>query len=233
MGALLGLCGRDDAAAGDYGSRATISQFGSLLDREAAEKARAVGGGSGFASCATVGLAARAPHASNTSRNTSRNVNTEDSEEAGDHGGALFRSARQRRMRLQRRNDGAVRNVGREMDGTRVDLIRQEREATTLTDSVVERLIAVSTRLGGGGGDCDGDAAPAAPETPAEQSSCDTSIYASGESCDGSDAPEIASPAVDEIIADAELENIQLFPMKRQVQTLTDAEVGALLLRSN
>ena len=114
--------------------------------------------------------------------------------------------------------------------GERIDLVRQERQATTLTDSVVERLIAASTQLGDGNHG-KGGLDPATPSSSLkEQSSCDTSIYASGES-DGSNASEAATHAVDQIINEETLD-IKLFPIKRPVQTLTDEQVGALLSRS-
>ena len=96
----------------------------------------------------------------------------------------------------------------------------------------MERLIAVSTRLNvkDNHDDCIGDDVCS---TPTEQSSCDTSLYASGESRGGSDATEKASPLFTEIIADEDLENIKLLPIKREVRMLSDSEVGALLLRSN
>ena len=225
MGAALRLCGRDDAAA-DYRSRRTISNFDGLMGAQKTAQAQAAwdvaGGRTAYAgaTCETVGMAPR--------RNASSDE--EGSDVGDDGGGALFRSARQRRKRLQRRNDGSVRNIDRGVGGERIDLVRQERQATTLTDSVVERLIAASTQLGDGNHG-KGGLDPATPSSSLkEQSSCDTSIYASGES-DGSNASEAATHAVDQIINEETLD-IKLFPIKRPVQTLTDEQVGALLSRS-
>lgn len=173
--------------------------------------------------------------------------------------GALYKSARQRRNRLQNRNDGSIRNISREIDGARIDLVRQERKPTLLTDSVVEKLVAASmqhedsenysshlskehkVKEGHGlenrvlrNSDERRGVKDVLQSAASEQDSCDTSIYASGDSQLGSFVDE-AAPDKESFDSTKSplIHDITLHPTRRQVKVLTDEEVSALLSRGS
>ncbi len=152
--------------------------------------------------------------------------------------GALFRSATRRRARLSRRKAGTVRSLGRDTGtGAQVDLVVQSRPQTTLTDSVVERMLQqceaarssppVPSSAVTAAGTAAATAAAAEPtttspptselldgrdnsdETNKGEESCDTSLYSSA----GDDT-------------------INLQPVRRKVQTLTDEQVQAMLAQA-
>ena len=150
--------------------------------------------------------------------------------------GALFRSATRRRARLSRRKAGTVLSLGRDTaTGAQVDLVVQSRPQTTLTDSVVEKMLqqceaarscslvsdksSETDTIDAAAGRTTTTSPPTSELLASHGSSdnnkgddsCDTSLYSSNENDD----------------------TITLQPVRRKVQTLTDAQVQAMLAQAS
>jgi len=103
--------------------------------------------------CATVGLSQHAnppsPSPANLNKRipSTRTPRTRNESEEGrlKESGSLYISATNRRSRIKSRNNGTTKQLTRDLNGQRVDLIKSERAIQTLTESEVDRLLNPTT----------------------------------------------------------------------------------------
>ena len=172
--------------------------------------------------------------------------------------GSLYVSAKRRRSRLDQRKRGTIKQLSKDLNGDRIDLVVQDksqRKIATLTDSQVDRLLSDSGGGGGGsgGGSGGGDSGGRNTMHRISGSSTETnntSVYDSVEDRNRREQEQPAQPPApqptpapapqpaqrvkgDSILhyMETEIDLGRPVTMQRDTKVLTDAEVEALLNR--
>ena len=157
--------------------------------------------------------------------------------------GSLYVSAKTRRKRLDQRKRGTIKQLSKDLNGDRIDLVVQDksqRKIATLTDSQVDRLLSDSG--GGGGGGNSGGRNTIHRISGSSTETNNTSVYDSVEDRNRREQEQPAQeptpqPAqrvkVDSILhyMETEIDLGRPVTMLRDTKVLTDAEVEALLNR--